>query len=71
MSSKKQLRKKRQERRAAERQRRSGLNPATLFILATVAIVVIIGIVASLRGPDAGSPPRPGAVWSEAHGHWH
>jgi hypothetical protein len=70
MSSKKQLRKKRQEQRAAERQRNRGVSPATLFIVVTVAIVVILGIVAALRGPDPRAP-WSGAVWSEAHGHWH
>lgn len=70
MSSKKQLRRKRQQQRAAERQHRKGVNPATLFILVTVAIFVIVGIVASLRGPNPNAP-WPGAVWSEEHGHWH
>lgn len=70
MSSKKKLRQQRREKRAAERRTR-GMNPATKFILATIALVVILGIVASLRGGPGGEAPWPGAVWSEAHGHWH
>jgi hypothetical protein len=68
MSSKKQLRRKRQQQKAA--QRRKGINPATVFIVVTVAVLVIVGIVASMRGPDPRAP-WPGAVWSEEHGHWH
>lgn len=70
MSSKKQLRRKRRQQNAANTRNRK-INPATAFILVTVALIVIVGIVASLRSSDVGAPPWPGAVWSPEHGHWH
>ncbi len=71
MSSKKALRKKAREKKKEER--RSGLSPVTLFILG-VGVAVILAVVAGLVlgvDPGSGDPPRPGAVWSDAHGHWH
>jgi hypothetical protein len=72
MSSKKALRRKRREEERQE-SRKKGINPALLFILGiglavlgTVAFTVLFGD-SSAPGP----PPTPGAVWSEAHGHWH
>lgn len=71
MSSKKARRKKRRE--AEREERRKSTNPALLFLVAiglavlgTVAFAVLLGD-SSAPGP----PPTPGAVWSEAHGHWH
>lgn len=71
MSSKKARRRKRREEERKES--RKGVNPALVFILAiglavlaTVAVSVVFG-----DGSAPGDPPRPGAVWSEAHGHWH
>lgn len=70
MSSKKKLRQKRREQNAT--QRRKGIDPGVAFILITAALVVVIGVVAALvGGPERGTPPRPGAVWSAEHGHWH
>jgi CHASE3 domain sensor protein len=68
MSSKKQLRRKRREQRAATRSRR--INPAQALILVVVGLVIMIGVVALIVGQRA-QPPRPGMVWSPEHGHWH
>ena len=72
MSSKKARRRGRREK-ANEEGRRSGLSPVTLFMLAVgMALLLAVGIAVVLganSGP--GDPPRPGMVWSEAHGHWH
>lgn len=70
MSSKKQLRR---ERRRQERQekRRTKRNPATVFIVAIALALVAVGVFAFFVKGDRGEPPFPGAVWSEAHGHWH
>jgi hypothetical protein len=67
MSSKKQLRRKRKQQRAEQR---PGINPATAFILVVAVLVVLIGVVAVVKGGDP-TPPREGAVWSAEHGHWH
>ena len=71
MSSKKARRKKRREREREERKK--GMNPALLFILAIGAAVLVTAAVSVTFGGSSapGDPPRPGAVWSEAHGHWH
>ncbi len=69
MSTKKKLRQQRREKRSAER--RKGVNPATVFILVTAVLIVILGVAVSLRGGSDAEAPWPGAVWSEAHGHWH
>ena len=72
MSSKKARRKRRHENENEER-RSSGLSPVTLFMLAIgTALLLAVGI-AMVFGVNSGpgDPPRPGAVWSEAHGHWH
>lgn len=66
MSSKKQRRQQRR-RQDAEKPR---FNPATAFILAIVAALLVVGIAAAVIGSDP-TPPRPGAVWSAEHGHWH
>lgn len=71
VSSKKQLRRQRKEQRARQSARKSRINPATAFILVTIALVVIVGFIASWRGESPGEPPWPGAVWSADHGHWH
>jgi hypothetical protein len=68
MSSKKQIRRKRREERAATRSK--GINPAKVFILVMVGLVVAIAVVALIVGGGA-QPPRPGMVWSPEHGHWH
>lgn len=71
MSSKKALRK--QQREAERKEARKGINPALLFILAIGLAVLGTVAVAAIFGESSapGDPPRPGAVWSEAHGHWH
>lgn len=70
MSSKKQLRRKRQKEQ--EEGPRNKTNPAVLFILGIGAVVLLMVVGVYLFG-DAGpgDPPWPGAVWSSAHGHWH
>jgi hypothetical protein len=69
MSSKKQLRRKRRQEKAAARSQ--GFNPARAFILVVIVVFVLVGVIATLRGTDREPPPWPGAVWSEEHGHWH
>lgn len=73
MSSKKQIRKKRQEKQEA-RKPGTRLKPPVVFAL-FLAAVLVLGLAAYfLYDPNEGAPgppPRPGAVWSEAHGHWH
>ena len=71
MSSKKARRKKRREE--AKKEAKKGMNPALLFILAIgVAVLATVAVSMTLGGSSApGDPPWPGAVWSEAHGHWH
>lgn len=71
MSSKKARRRKRHEQN--QDSTRSGLSPVALFmliiglaLLGTVVVAVVFG-----DGSSRGEPPRPGAVWSSAHGHWH
>lgn len=71
MSSKKQLRRKRREARA-EAARKQRVNPATMFLVVVLSLIVILGVVAVLSNrEDVGPPPWPGAVWSAEHGHWH
>jgi hypothetical protein len=72
MSSKKARRRGRREKESEERHS-GGLSAVTLFILAVgTALLLAVGI-AMVFGVNSGpgDPPRPGAVWSEAHGHWH
>ncbi len=71
MSSKKARRKKRQEQE--QNRRRSGLSPATLFILGigVAMLLTVVAAVVLVDRSDRGEPPWPGAVWSAAHGHWH
>ena len=71
MSSKKALRK--QRRKAEKEEQKKGMNPALMFILAIgVAVLATVAVSMTLGGSSApGDPPFPGAVWSEAHGHWH
>lgn len=72
MSSKKQLRRKRKEERAKQAAQNKGMNPATKFILITLALIVVVGFIATWRGDAPDEPaPWPGAVWSAEHGHWH
>ena len=49
------------------------MNPALLFVLA-IGLAVLVTVAISVTFGDRsgpGAPPWPGAVWSEAHGHWH
>jgi hypothetical protein len=69
MSSKKVHRKKKQE---SKKEQRSRWNPATLFLLFIVAAFLLMVVAGYfLRDPGPGDPPRPGAVWSPEHQHWH
>lgn len=71
MSSKKARRRERQEQ--DQDRRRSRLSPVTLFILGIGVVVLVTVVGALVFGDPSGrpGPPRPGAVWSAAHGHWH
>jgi len=71
MSSKKARRRARQEQ--IQNGRRSRFSPVTLFMLSiglVISLIVVVTIVFGDRS-DRGEPPRPGAVWSAAHQHWH
>ena len=71
MSSKKARRRERREQNQVAA--RGRLSPATLFILSVgfaMLVTVLVAVVLTDR-PDRGEPPFPGAVWSNAHGHWH
>ena len=71
MSSKKARRRERQEQNQDSGRRK--LSPVTLFILSIGLAVLVTVFVAVVFGDRSapGDPPRPGAVWSAAHGHWH
>lgn len=71
MSSKKARRRARKEQ--TQNRRRDRFSPATLFMLGiglVISLIVAVTVVFADR-PDRGEPPRPGAVWSAAHQHWH
>ena len=69
MSSKKQ---RRQERRRQEREGgASSRNPVTMFIIAIGVALIVVTAIALVVRESPGEPPFPGAVWSDAHGHWH
>ncbi len=73
MSSKKARRRERQRQEQEQSSRRGKPSPVTLFILG-IGAAVLITIAAWLAFGDRsgrGAPPWPGAVWSQAHGHWH
>lgn len=70
MSSKKQLRRVRREH-TEEVKQHSKYNPATLFMVAVVGAVIVLGVFAFFFRSEADAPPWPGAVWSPEHGHWH
>ena len=70
MSSKKQLRRARQEKEKVEKAR-SKFNPSTVFLVSVVMAVLLLGGVAYVFRADHGEPPFPGAVWSNLHQHWH
>lgn len=71
MSSKKARRKKRKDE--VKSAGKKGLNPALLFLVGIgLAVALTVGLSMVLGGSSApGDPPWPGAVWSDAHGHWH
>jgi hypothetical protein len=69
MSTKKQLRRERleQDRKRGEERKR---NPVPLFLWSIAVVLLMAGAIGFLvRGNR--EPPWPGAVWSEAHRHWH
>lgn len=70
MSSKKARRRERQQKKQEEVRSRGKLSPVTLFMLAIGTALVITALV-NVFFVDRGDPPWPGAVWSDAHGHWH
>ena len=70
MSSKKQIRRARQEKAQAEK-KQTRFNPVWMFLLSIAALVVVVSVGAFFFREDHGPPPWPGAVWSSQHGHWH
>jgi hypothetical protein len=69
ISSKKALRRQRAERAREQRIKRgSEARTVRVAIALTVALVVVVLVVAMLWG---GGQSSDGRVWSEAHGHWH
>ena len=67
MSSKKQLRRERQQQKVTTKAR---LSPVSIFLLSIAALLLVVGVLGSLFGSNR-EPPWPGAMWSESHGHWH
>ena len=67
MSSKKKLRRERQQKKDTTKPR---LSPVSIFLLSIAALLLVVGVLGSLLGSNR-EPPWPGAMWSEAHGHWH
>ncbi|HCR04941.1 MAG TPA: hypothetical protein DIU18_07120 [Gemmatimonadetes bacterium] len=68
MSTKKQRRRTRQRQKGTTKAK---LSPVTIFLLSIAALLLAVGVIGSLVGNDRPPPPRPGAVWSETHGHYH
>ena len=68
MSSKKQLRRERQQQKHTTPKPR--FSPVSIFLLSIAALVLVVSVLGSLLGSNR-EPPWPGAMWSEAHGHWH
>lgn len=54
---------------AARRDARKGVRVLTMLVAAAVVLVAIAAVV--FRDGSRPPPPRPGAVWSAEHGHWH
>jgi len=71
MSSKKARRRERLEQ--SQDGSSSRLSPVALFmlIIGLALLGTVVGAVVFGGGSDRGDPPRPGAIWSSAHGHWH
>jgi hypothetical protein len=70
MSTKKQLRRERQEQ-DRKREEASKRNPVPTLLLSIAAILLVVGVIGYFLRGDREPPPWPGAVWSEAHQHWH
>jgi hypothetical protein len=68
MSSKKLLRRERQQQKEGTTKAR--LSPVSIFLLSIVALLVVVVMIGILTGSNR-EPPWAGAVWSEQHGHWH
>lgn len=56
------------QKAAVRRGSRRGVRLVTLLMVG--AIVVVIAAAVLLR-EEGSAAPRPGAVWSAEHGHWH
>jgi hypothetical protein len=69
MSTKKQHRRERleQERLRTEERKR---NPLPIFLWSIAVVLLVAGAIGFVVRQDR-EPPWPGAVWSEAHQHWH
>jgi hypothetical protein len=71
MSSKKSVRKQKKEA-AQARSAAKGDSSRRLLVYVGLALALVVVAAFFLRGSNApGDPPWPGAVWSQAHGHWH
>ena len=67
MSTKKQRRRERPRQKGTTKAR---LSPVSIFVLSIAALLLVVGVIGSLLGNNR-EPPWPGAIWSEAHGHYH
>ena len=68
MSSKKQRRRERKVQKDTTSKPR--FSPVSIFLLSIAALLIVVVVIGSLTGTNS-EPPWPGAIWSEAHGHWH
>ena len=57
-----------QDRKLQEDRKRS---PLPIFFWSIGLVLLLAGVTGFLMRGDHGEPPWPGAVYSEAHGHWH
>ena len=70
MSSKKAQRRARREKEQVEKQSGRRIGPVALFLVA-IGVALLATVVSAVVFVDRPEAPYPGAVWSEAHGHWH
>lgn len=70
MSSRGKAKRQQKEARqaAARRDSQAAVKRLTLGV---IGVIVLLGIAAVLLRGEGSASPRPGAVWSAEHGHWH